>query len=1373
MSHKATLLIICFYLNYAHSLLSQNGREDYIVLSVNDGLSQGTIFDMHQCRQGYLWIATKDGLNRYDGYHFKVYTPNLFDPGTIGSDEILQIFEDSRGHLWLPHLKGMDLYMPDLDKFLHFSSDTLPFHFGMPTGISPLSFSEDKNGIIWITDYSRLWKIQQLSTQNPIKGNWEFQKEDFEIQEIAFPLTESERPIQVKTRDVYVSQKSEIFISTTNGLYRLNEESQIPEFLGLRGETVKIISEDKEGNLWLKVLPDSKRHNQFQKFPEMDDYYSDFRLFVWDGKGVHDLGIDLNYPSLLHIDQNNKLWAVDGKTLLNGNCNALLKGSELKEQITFDLSDVASDNFNFMSITTDRSGLIWLGMNGFGLVKYNINKKRFKSILPGQSHRSILACPDGKCFTYWEPEKLYLNYSFDSYITNPWVKKVRPNEVHFPFVFDADGNGWGLTRYLDLFRIDKITKSIKYLDKSCYGLIVSQNRNLFSVNDEGLLEILPSTERILLHKFPDDLALQASPIKYQHHLYESFDGTIWIYTFEGLIRAQRKDEGFEFKYYCNNPKDKRSLSNNAILCVLDDPLEPQNHLWIGTKGGGLNMLDKKTGIFSHFTTQEGLADNVVYGLLSDEDGNLWLSSNKGLSRVQIKSKIINNFTWEDGLQHNEFNTGSYFKSADGLMIFGGINGLTTFRPKDIIFNSVVPQTRIVGLTVGNKSKSFADGETLFFSYKENFIGLEFSSLDFINPLQNKYRYRLLKDVVFSNPGHGDWIDLNDQNSVQFANLSPGSYTFSVQGSNNDAIWSEDPALLMFVIKPPIWAQWWSFVLYALFFLFLVVLFYRFHLNRKIAHFEALRLQKLNEFKSRFYTNITHEFRTPLTVINGMAKQIREKPELYLQLGSRLIEENGNNLLKLVNQLLRISRLENDAIQLNYMSGDIVAHIRVVVESFTAFAESKNLNLSFSTTISSLLIEFDPEHLYQIISNIISNALKFTPSGGKIEVGLTIKEDGCLEISIKDTGLGISETDLPHIFDRFYQAANTTQETEEGSGIGLAYVAEIVQFMGGYMEVQSEVDKGAHFFVFIPIQDNKLGKIDIKAFSSFQRNNHELEHFETQEAREHNVNNEGQPMVLLIEDNAHLIIYIKSLLDADFKIITASNGKKGIEQAVTEIPDLIISDVMMPEKDGFEVCEFLKSDNRTSHIPIVLLTAKTDVKSRIEGLNRGADAYLSKPFVSEELFATINNIFSTRKVLQERIFQLVFNSKTPPSSEKTNIPDLESETTTVLETENDFVQKLKKYIIENMDQTSLSMEELSQYMLMSYQNLYKKLTSTTGMSPVQFVRLVRIKEAEKLLLTTDSPVREIALRVGFSDPRYFSRLFTEELGKTPSAVRKAP
>ncbi len=1379
---KKTFAAFLFLL-FACRLASQT-EATVSMLTVNDGLSQGMVFDLLQSRDGFIWIATKDGLNRYDGSRFEVFSPDPFDPFSIANSEVRSIFEDSRGWIWVAFQAELDIFDPSSGRFYHVLHEgNKNFGKGLASWIP--SMEQTPDGALWLWGENGIWKINAPNDLLEKAGKREDAAIELSCKMIPKPPV---KQWDAKGESQLLYAKNRLLTATIDGLYWLDLKTEkfSPE-PATSGWNYGVLSADNEGNI-LALGYDTS----FQ-----------IKWTLINANGTQNLTEQRSvWASNFKFSRDGFLWAYRKGRLqkwkLSAFFNQGLPEVEVKADSIF--GNVGGCN----KIMFDKSGVMWVGSDGYGLFKINEKAKHFKSYLTKFSQRQLLEAPDGGIYSLFRFGEKYPSKSFPATIAhNDFVNRFATYTTNdwgtFHACFDAAGNGWSSDNDLDkLYRTEAQTKSVKSFPwQHGHGLIVSRSGALFGASEKALLKFDPKTETSTA--FPYDKPQKISAT-FSHFLFEDADGAIWIFGYEGLTKAVPNAGGYRFEYFKNNPKDRASLSSDFVLSVADDPLEPARYLWVGTKSGGLNRLDKKTGQVKQFKTTDGLPDNVVYGVLAENKAPyIWLSTNKGLCRFHVREETTKNFTAADGLQSNEFNSSSYLKLRDGSMIFGGVNGLSMFHPDSLRFNKNVPQIRIVGISVNNQKFELLDQSPvtnhespITLSYDQNLLTFDFAALEFTNPAQNLYRYQLV-------PVDKDWVSLGNKNSIQFANLAPGDYAFKVDGSNNDGAWSGQPAEFRFTIRPPWWASWWAYLLYLVIAGAGVWLFYHNRLRQKIEHQEALRLREMDEFKGRFFTNITHEFRTPLTVILGMGDQLlKAETDTQKQGKLGLIKRNGESLLRLINQILDLAKLESKTLKINYLHGDVLAYLKYIAESLHSLANAQNVMLRVESDQPKIEMDYDPERLLQIVYNLLSNAIKFTPSGGRVDLRLTIDKlrlgeqaspivnrQSSIVIQVIDTGAGIPAEDLPNIFDRFFQANNLEKAKAGGTGIGLALTKELVQAMGGEIGVESEVGKGTVFTVRLPVTHSPPDTSGRALTPKGEPNSANSAEFLKEIVAtalpglgspfrgSGGLSNEGNPSILdssnpsilLIEDNPDVVEYLAACLQGQYALDFAYNGRAGIEKALETIPDLIVSDVMMPEKDGFEVVEALKNDERTSHIPIILLTAKADVESRIKGLRRGADAYLSKPFHQEELLVTAENQLELRRKLQAKYsdWRLVISdssSQSPVTNHQSPITDLE----------DIFLQKFRSIVEANLSDPDFEMPQLERALAMSRSQIFRKVKALTGKSPSLFIRSIRLHHGRHLLKTTTLSVSEIAYQVGYSALNNFSDAFQEEFGERPTSVR---
>jgi len=824
-----------------------------------------------------------------------------------------------------------------------------------------------------------------------------------------------------------------------------------------------------------------------------------------------------------------------------------------------------------------------------------------------------------------------------------------------------------------------------------------------------------------------------------------------------------------------------------IYAIFEDE---ERNIWLGTQSG-LMMIEPEDKRLKRYSTKDGLPHDYVSSILSEGDSCLWLGTNSGLSRFQKEREAFTNFYTEHGLSHNEFNRISAFKAKDGQLFFGGVRGINAFYPQELM--QQYQQQQNIGKVVLSSASHFDEKldttikktlnlnqTSLEYFHWDKSITYEFSLTDYRKSTKNQYSYLL--------EGYDNaWSVPSTYNFAKYNSLPAGDYIFRAKAFDAKGYWNPNELAIPIKVYPPWWKTSWAYLAYSLiicgiFYGIYRLLQYRLELENQfyLEQKEAQRLKELDAFKSRLFTNLTHEFRTPLTVILGMTKQlskrtqelkIEDKSKDTMLYQAQVIERNGQSLLRVVNQLLDLSKLENKAFQINWQNGDVLPFLNYTISSFQAFANQQNLVLKFSSKLEALKMDYDPALLQQVVINLLSNAIKFTASGGSIMVRvnhLTREENDFLQIVIQDTGVGIPQDQLANIFDRFYQVDSSTTRAGEGTGIGLAHAKELVKLMEGDIEVQSKPGEGTTFRVNLPVKNEFKGTENLLQ-TKFIKNKWPRQDLTSGKKRIHKVDEKvlhsGLPKLLLIEDNADVVNYLRFCLEADYQIDVAYNGNIGVEKAMQNVPDLIISDIMMPEKDGFEVCDILKNDEKTSHIPIILLTAKADMASRIDGLKRGADAYLSKPFDQEELEVRLQALLLRQQKLIRYFSNRNHKTDIERSEQSSEVAD------EIIRVEDAFIQKVEAILEENYTDKNFSLTQLCQKVGMSRSQLFRKMKALTASSPSRFIRSFRLKKAKMLLETTGLNVSEVAWATGFSSLPHFSRVYQEEFGMSPSATYK--
>lgn len=879
-----------------------------------------------------------------------------------------------------------------------------------------------------------------------------------------------------------------------------------------------------------------------------------------------------------------------------------------------------------------------------------------------------------------------------------------------------------------------------------------------------------------------------------NELFVGRNGMLWIASLNGLWKVDITAGQAEKIGQDQGLKDKR------VMCIHE---MDEGKLWLGLMAGGLHIYDPRTGLEKVIDTGDGLSNNTVVGILSDEDGDRWVSTFSGITVLSAKGEVLFKLYEKDGLSHKEFNRYSYLKTESGQLAFGTVAGVNILAPRaikdfhlkkgniNIYLTEIEHFDRKAGQDISIRGQ-FDPLQKIVLPATHRYLNLNFALSDYIHTQQQTFSYQLIAEKAFDKEviAENRWTDLGNSSELSLNNLPVGDHILLIRGKDQKGQAIEQMIELPLRVQPFFYKTWWFYLICTIPILLLGFLWVRrtlderkrleMEVNKRTQQIEqdkavierqASELQELDEMKSRFFTNISHEFRTPLTVITGMTSQIKQNPDQWLGKGLELIHRNSQQLLSLINQILDLRKLESGTLKVHLIQSDILAYLRYITSSFAPLAQSNGIKTHFLTELSSLPMDYAPDKLLHIISNLLSNAIKYTPEGGDIYVHVGEKDGNTgqqLSVQIKDTGQGISPEALPYIFDRFYQVENLASQKPQGSGIGLALTHELVQLLGGSITVKSQPDKGTTFTLLFPIQRNapwqdfssSVTPSIVSDMSPSAQSTPQMGDVSAIDAKYVTEDSSSTPSLLIVEDNPDVQLYLRSCLQDHYQLMMAQNGQEGIDLALAEVPDLIISDVMMPVKNGYELCEILKQDERTSHIPIVILSAKADFESKLTGLQKRADAYLTKPFQQEELKVTLENLFAIRRELQRKYADAPLTLSAAielPQEGPSNL-------------ENVFLDKLRQFIVDNIDDTQLSTERICQAMGMSKANIYRKLKALTNLSLSHFIRQIRLHKAQELLLDPEFNISEVAYAVGFADPYYFSRIFSETFQQSPSQFR---
>ena len=1340
-------------------------------LTINDRLSQNLVLSISQDKEGFLWFGTKDGLNKYDGYQFTVFQNEPNNPNSISSNYISELFTDKNGKLWIGTEDGIaNIYNAETQSFQRIQLPLTQSKSKNSEAIS--SIAQDKEGNIWIGTIGngvfRIPFLNQLYKSNEIK-QYHLDKSG------KYPLCSN------TLKKILIDDEGIIWIGTDKGLNRIDPKTeQISSFYfdikhpnapGSDSDfSISAISKGDNNNLWLGT------RSGLVKFNTLDN---SFKVFS------HHLNIfRYGWGEINEIvqDKQGVLWLATPGELMRFNTKNLkyksVKNDPLKpESISYN---------SISSLFLDRTNILWIGTSGMGVDYYDPKANRFgllkrkiatNSRVTGFSIRSVLE--ESERYVWISADVLYRwdrkTGDLRSFETSSTNLNAFGNTSVWSMIKSEDGKLWfASTEGLFVYNPkNENTQQFKYDPKNPIGIphkgvscVFEDKNGIIWIVTENFLSKMTNRE-VGIFKHYKLFANPKNNFTNRCVIYEDNKNQLWLGTKNGLLVFDKNKE--LFYGYQNNPEIPNSLSNNQVNTIFPDPLKPESFLWIGTSGG-LNLFDISKQSFSHFTQKNGLPNNMIYGISSDSQDNLWLSTNKGISKYHLKTKKFRNYDVEDGLQSNEFNTGAVFKGSKGELFFGGINGLNYFYPDQINDNPFQPSIGITGIKVYSQSKKKNEGaeinnlrinlnEKITFTPHDEIIIFEFAALDFSSPSKNKYAYRLENF-------NENWIYLDNARTATFTHLPSGNYILKVKGSNNDGVWNEEGISIPFKVLPHWSGTWTAITLYLLLFILLLYFIRRYEMKRikmkndlELEQKEYHTLKVLDQLKSRFFANISHEFRTPLTLISGYAENLMEAlPTNYIKKQAEGINQNAKTLLKLINELLDISKLEAGKMTLKLSQQNMVLFLKNLFFSVESFSEKRHISLNFVSDETDIQAVFDEEKMEKIIMNILSNALKFTPENGEITLTIQQNKNECLTICICDTGIGIKEEAISNIFDRFYQVDNSDTRLYEGSGIGLALVKELVELHEGTIKVfRNEAlngQKGTTFSIEIPVgaisEIMNESVIEIKTLTPLgfkQNQNNKLQIPEI---------NFDKKIIVLVEDNVAIRTFIKNILQPTYKVIEASNGEEGFEQAKKSIPDVIITDVMMPKLDGISMVHLLRNEEKTSHIPIVILTGKAAQEDRLAGLETGIEAYLTKPFSVKELQIIINNLIQQREQLLKK-----YQNKFVVASDEIPLASVDQQ----------FLEKAIQHIKDHIENTSFGVEQLADKMCLSPSQLHRKLQALIDQAPGQLIRNIRLQRAADLIKKNAGTLADICFQTGFSDQTYFSRAFKNQFGCSPSAYKK--
>ncbi|AXT50259.1 hybrid sensor histidine kinase/response regulator [Aquimarina sp. BL5] len=1391
--------VLVFLINIKRSEAQNTIQFDHI--TTEDGLSQSDINSIYQDDEKFMWFATHEGLNKYDGYNFEIFTPDTRTPNSISSNLIYALTGDEYGNLWIGTTgNGLNHFDKSLEKFTHFVHDDKNLNSLASNHINTLY--KDRLNRLWVGTIKGLDLVDLKVPLDEIK----FQH---------FLLNTNNQSNSFGRNTVYAifeDSENQIWAGGTQGLYKFSKDDfgqfhfkLMNKEIGLPDSTVRSINEDTFGRLIIGT---------------------NNGLFILDRN--HSTKVDEIYPGFTKniLIENNNIWVGTNSGLLHLDNTGRDTIPKFVNLYAYNPRDPYSLSKNIVkSLYKDHTGVIWVGTNGGGVNKFDPERKQFNHIkktsnpnsLSYDKIRSIFEDSNGSLWVGTEggglnmlpkseSENIYNGFKNYTTIPKPFVTiEIERNNRKLLLIGAEDSPSF---YQLDITNPENVEETdIESLDEisgSVFSLLEDKDKNLWiGTYDSGVNRWLYNNQTnsykkdILSKNRLDSLSISSNIIR---NIIEDKNGNIWFATADGLSKLNAKEkykENPRFDIYRHIPSDENSISHNYILELFENSL---GDLWIGTLGGGLNKLvktkDGKENIFLSYKIEDGLPNNVIKGILEDDKKNLWVSTNKGLSKFNVSNGTFKNYNSNDGLQSNEFQELARLKRKNGELLFGGINGFNSFYPEAIQDNSYEAETVITNLTISNKpikvgqeingrvilEQTLTATDEIQLKYKENSFSFEFAALHFAAPGKNNYAYML-------EGFNKNWIYTTSENRyATYTNLEPNTYTLKVKASNNDGVWDSSPTEIKIKVIPPFWRTNLAYFIYGLMIIGLLLLFRRFTIIKttkkhqlELEHLDKEKYEEFQRVKLEFFTNISHELRTPLTLIKGPLKYLQKNDkdisEEVRQEQYGLMQKNSDYLLRLVNQLLDFRKVNQGKMRLVMRKSNIISFIKEVCEPFQFLAHKNQIIFSFDFSDEKIITWFDHDALEKIMNNLLSNAFKFTPQKGEIKIDVSLakrkpqnkntEEESTKElydviIKVKNSGDVIDEEKLNNIFKRFYTENENVKNNLKGVGIGLSYVKDIVELHQGKIKVKSNKKKGTVFTVNLPFE--KEAYLDIpeitckhKSDSDYKVRTSELDSMAisiNDELVDLNLAKEKSslPVLLVVDDNADIRNFLKQALSERYVIYEADNGKKGFEIANKLLPNVIITDLVMPVMDGIEFCKKVKSNKETSHIPVIMLTAKLSQESEIEGRQIGADGYIRKPFDIELLELKLKNTLDYREKLRN-----TFNK---------NIT-FQPKDVTVTTLDEKFLQQAIEIVEKHMMNTDFSVEMLVKEMGLSRSNIYLKFKEITGLSSSEFIRNIRLKRAVQLFEKSDYSVKEIMYMTGFNTASYFAKCFKKQFGVIPS------
>ena len=1316
------------------------------ILSMNQGLSQHDISSIVQDRYGFIWIATYDGLLRYDGYTFKTYRFDDADPNSISDNRILTIYLDSAKNLWIgTEGGGLNLYNYNQEDFTRFKLSENPLDNNI------YSIYEDNKHDLWAGTGCGVYKL-----------NYSLQNKKLQITPIVSNFEE-----MINVRSMYRNSKNEMILGTTIGLYTLNLNN--------------ILSSSSDSHNLPQKLPDIT--SSIFAIETLDDKH--LLLGGYEGLFLYHRDTHQIEKILTSCQQLERIHAIKKQkedTFLIGTENSGILTLTYQDQ-NYKIEKLATDQNEYLeksiikAIFIDNMQNLWIGTGTNGVGRLNLLSPHFYRLFDSEKEDGNFI----RAFYKDKANRIWIQIKQQSlfYING---EQERPIPVTLPQIAnsiteDHEGNIWVSTTD-NIYMLEQkynfqhprtvIPAQTSHKEKitNIRGIQSDNKGNIWAGYRNGLILIKNTEQPKFEIKIYNKFNLKNSQININNLYFEKGTQHLWACTRDfGLFMFELDEDSNitnQIRFYLSDNRNEQ-INSNHVWAVTQSS---SKKIWIGTDAG-LNSIAFSNGkiqikSFNHISQLKNIK---ILSIVEDTNNVLWLATSKGIIKFTPATNEVNQFYYKDGLSNNSLMETSQIDDK-GTIYFASINGITYFHPEEITRNPIKPQVLITQLQVFNKKveigkkkngrillpKSILETSKITLKYNENNFTINYVGIHFNNPQSNKFAHQLVgydKDWIYGGA---------ESRSASYNNLSPGKYQLRIKASNSDQVWADEYRTLDIEILAAPWASWWAYLTYILLgvtIIYIIIIYYKRQEKLKyklhIEQLERIHDKEMNDNRLKFHTNIAQEIKTPLTLISAPLQELGKYPitDGFISSRIQIIQQSTNRLSNLINQFLDLRKIDKEALPLSVQNTNIACLFETILESFRPLAEQKGINFQQFSDSSEIQGWIDKDKVSKIINNLLSNAIKFTQKGHQITVFIA-KEEDYIFFTVEDSGCGITGQDLPHIFERFYQCG---PQQSSGTGIGLSLVYELIQLHHGKISVTSTIEVGTTFTVSIPIAQHYYKE-------------KELCQSQMQEERQLEISSEEAPVplstskqiILVIEDDYDMRKYLHQYLSPHFEVLAEDNAFSGYETALKYIPNLIITDIMMPGMNGLELCNKLKNDFHTSHIPIIILTAKAEEEDLLRGYQSGAEIYITKPFNPDSLILQIRNMISLKKH-QERDTLNMNNDDTNESKDYIVLDEREQK----------FINKLNDWLELHLEETDYNIEDICKEIGTSRMQLHRKLTALLGQSASEFIRCYKMKRAKELLESGNFNVSEVVYKTGFKNNSHFTKTFKKTYGYLPSEL----